>query len=122
MNKRKRLSKKMNVVEGGAVRNHQQYIKTYRHHVQRVLRTIRDGVVTEDDLDRLTNFCQMAVTLMEGAPMRQIEDAWRTTELLAFEHADLQHEVVLGDTVPKVVENRVASLALDYAKSVQASK
>jgi hypothetical protein len=82
----------------GAPRDHQKYIKTYRYHVMRVVRDIEAGTVSVEDLAKLRNFCQMAITLMEKASMTLIEQAWRDTEILAFVHdSDDDTGVVLKD-------------------------
>lgn len=81
-----RSNKKMSRGLNGETIDHKKYIKTYRYQVMRVVRDIEQGSVSEDDMARLRNFCQMAITLMEHAPISQIQAAWRDTEILAFEH------------------------------------
>jgi hypothetical protein len=81
-------STKLNKSTSGQPVDHRKYIKNYRNNVVRVLNSIRSGAVSEDDMDRLHNFCQMALALMETAPMAQIEKAWQHAELMSFEHAD----------------------------------
>lgn len=81
-----RSNKKMSRGLNGETIDHKKYIKTYRYQVMRVVRDIEQGSVSEDDMARLRNFCQMAITLMEHAQISQIQAAWRDTEILAFEH------------------------------------
>ncbi|QBX06610.1 hypothetical protein H1O16_gp197 [Burkholderia phage BcepSaruman] len=81
-----RSNKKMSRGLNGEVIDHKRYIKTYRYQVMRVIRDIENGSVTEDDMARLRNFCQMSITLMEHAPISQIQAAWRDTEIMAFAH------------------------------------
>lgn len=105
MNRSKSL-KRLSQAEGGQVIDHSHYIKTYRTNVMRVMRDIEAGTVNLEDLEKLRNFCQMAVSLMETAPIHQIQAAWRHTEILAFAHeqvedADSDFKVVPGDTQPQ---------------------
>lgn len=46
---------------------HYNYVQIYRARVKRTLAAIRDGEVSEVELDKLQNFCQMAVRLTEIA-------------------------------------------------------
>lgn len=86
MNRRERRNKILNRSLNGAPRDHAKYIRTYRHHVMRVISDIEAGNVAVEDMAKLRNFCQMAITLMEKAPMTLIEQAWRDTEILSFVH------------------------------------
>jgi len=108
---RSRKSQKvLSRAEGGVIIDHSRYIKTYRHHITRVMRAIEGGTVDETDLEKLRNFIQMSLALMETAPIHQIQGAWRHAEILAFTHNDVadadDHQVVLGDTVPNLVERK----------------
>jgi hypothetical protein len=97
--------KKLSRAENGQIVNHQQYVKTYRHHVMRVIRDIEEGKVNIEDLAKLRNFCQMSFALMEQAPVAQIQAAWRFMEILTFQHSqaeDLEdYAGVLGQTEMK---------------------
>ena len=48
----------------------------YRKNVNRVLNNIREGTVSELDLDKLHNFCQDSFMLMSKVPMA----VWRKAE------------------------------------------
>lgn len=80
----KKSNKVLSRAENGQIIDHSKYIKTYRHHVLRVIRSIESGTVTVEDLAKLRNFVQMSLALMEHAPMTQIQQAWRHVEILAF--------------------------------------
>ena len=73
---------------------HTNYMQTYRQNVMRVLRDIRQGNVNEEDLDKLQNFCQMSLALMNVVPMTDIQAAWRNAEMMAYMTAE-DHGVVL---------------------------
>jgi hypothetical protein len=101
-NRRERRQKKLNRALDGTQRDHAKYVRTYRHHVMRVVRDIEQGTVSIEDLAKLRNFCQMAVTLMEQAPLTLIQAAWRDTEILAFVHEDDEDtSVVLKGALPE---------------------
>jgi hypothetical protein len=111
--KSSKSQKVLSRAENGAIVDHSKYIKTYRHHIMRVMRAIESGSVEEIDLEKMRNFLQMSLALMETAPMHQIQGAWRHAEILAFEHGGVadadsdigeDHEVILGDTKLKEVE------------------
>jgi hypothetical protein len=98
-NRRERRNKVFNRGLDGAQQNHAKYVRTYRHHVMRVVRDIEQGTVEVEDMARLRNFCQMAITLMEKAPLALIQSAWRDTEILSFEHQNDETAVVLKDEI-----------------------
>jgi hypothetical protein len=85
-NRRERSAKVMSRGQNGEIIDHTKYIKTYRHHVMRVIRNIESGTVDGDDMDKLRNFCLMALALMDTVPISQIQGAWRDAEILSFEH------------------------------------
>jgi len=130
-----RSNKKLSKAEGGQIIDHSRYMKTYRHHVMRILREIREGRVNEEDLDKLQNFCQMSFSLMETAPMHQIQGAWRHAEILAFEHGQVEDadgrqegpttdetQVVLGPTEFKQVQRKSNSVSPFIAAVLKRSK
>lgn len=82
----KKSQKKLSQAENGQIINHAQYIKTYRNNVMRVMRDIEKGTVSIEDLAKLRNFLQMSLSLMETAPVHQIQSAWRHMEILTFQH------------------------------------
>lgn len=61
----------------------------YRKNVNRVLNNIREGTISELDLDKLHNFCQDSLMLMSKVPMA----AWRKAEKDA-ELAGLLKEII----------------------------
>jgi hypothetical protein len=75
----------------------------------RVIRDIEAGTVTEEDLARLRNYCQMSLRLLEKSPMTAIQAAWRDVEITALVHdavEDLPEDagVVLKDGTKVDVE------------------
>lgn len=60
---------------------------TYRRRVQNALANIRDGGIQEQDLDKLHNFCMVALMLMTKVNRA----TWRSAERMA-ELADLLQE------------------------------
>lgn len=93
-----RKSKKLNKAEEGQVVDHTKYMKTYRHHVTRILRDIEAGSVDEVDMDKFRNFIQMSLALMETAPVSQIQAAWRHAEILSFTQPEPDTEIIRGET------------------------
>lgn len=113
-NRRERREKKLNRALDGTQKDHAKYVRTYRHHVMRVVRDIEQGTVSIEDLAKLRNFCQMAVTLMEQAPITLIQAAWRDTEILAFVHEDDQDtSVVLKEGLPEYASEICDEVAAD---------
>lgn len=78
----------------GTYVDHKKYVKLYRYHTMRVIKEIRKGIVNEEDIDRLQNFVQMGLALMDRSNMEDIDKAWRNAEAMSFIHADLGVEVV----------------------------
>lgn len=98
-----RSNKKLSKAEGGQIIDHQKYIKSYRSNVMRVIRDIEAGTVSELDLEKIRNFCQMSLALMDVVPMHVIQSAWRNAEILSFvneptEDPATDTEVVRGET------------------------
>ena len=104
MSKYSKSQKKLSQAENGQIVDHARYIKTYRYQVTRVLRDIEAGTVNVEDLEKLRNFCQMSISLMETAPIHQIQSAWRHTEIVAFAHNEVEdadtpdYGVVMAET------------------------
>jgi hypothetical protein len=108
----KKSNRQLSKAENGQIRDHSHYMKTYRSNVMRVLRDVRAGKVSEEDLDKLQNFCQMSLSLMETAPMHQIESAWRHAEILAFTHEQVEDvEIVPGQTEPQRIVRKSDSVS-----------
>jgi hypothetical protein len=78
----------------GTFIDHKKYLKLYRHHTMRIIRDVRRGVVNEIDMDKLQNFIQFSLALMDRANMEDIDKAWRNAEAMSFIHADMGIEVV----------------------------
>jgi hypothetical protein len=97
---------KLSRAENGKIIDHGAYIFTYRSHVTRVLKDIESGTVSEEDFAKLHNFCRMALSLMETAPISQIQAAWRQCEILDFVHKTDETEVVTVE-VPTVPQEKV---------------
>jgi hypothetical protein len=106
----KKSQKKLSQAENGQIVNHATYIKTYRTNVMRVMRDIEKGTVSIEDLAKLRNFLQMSFSLMETAPIHQIQSAWRHVEILAFTHQQVEdvedYAGVLGKTEFNQVESK----------------
>lgn len=85
MNRRERRSKKMNRGLGEVI-DHTKYVRNYKFQVMRVIRDIESGIVNEEDLAKLRNYCQMSLRLMEKSPMSMIQSAWRDIEIAALLH------------------------------------
>lgn len=75
---------------------HFKYVTHYRVNVMKVMKAIRDGEVDEGDLDRLQNFLQMSISLMERTPLKIIQSVWRDTEI--FAHLENEETFVNPDT------------------------
>jgi hypothetical protein len=86
MNRRDRRNKQLNRGLGEAPVDHTKYVRNYKYQVMRVIREIEAGTVSEEDLARLRNYCQMSLRLMEKSPMSAIQAAWRDVEITAFFH------------------------------------
>jgi hypothetical protein len=69
---------------------HFKYVTHYRVNVMKVMKSIREGTVDEDDLDRLQNYLQMTFKMMDVVPLRQLQGLWRDTEIFGHIHDDLQ--------------------------------
>lgn len=87
------LSRKNQALDGSFV-DHKKYVNLYRHHTMRVIKDVRRGVVNETDMDKLQNFVQMALALMDRSTVQDIDKAWRNSEAMSFIHADLELEIV----------------------------
>lgn len=86
-------SQKNKALDGTFV-DHKKYLNVYRYRTMRVIKDIRNGIVNEVDVDKLQNFVQMALALMDRATMVDIDKAWRNAEAMSFLHADMGVEVV----------------------------
>jgi hypothetical protein len=86
MNRRERRNKQMNRSLGEAPVDHAKYVRNYKYKVMKVIRDIEAGTVSEEDLARLRNYCQMSLRLMEKSPMTAIQAAWRDVEINALFH------------------------------------
>jgi hypothetical protein len=86
MNRRDRRNKQLNRGLGETAIDHTKYVRTYKYQVMRVIREIEAGTVSEEDLARLRNYCQMSLRLMEKTPMTAIQAAWRDVEITALVH------------------------------------
>jgi hypothetical protein len=109
MNRRDRRNKQLNRGLGEAPVDHTKYVRNYKYQVMRVIRDIEAGTVTEEDLARLRNYCQMSLRLLEKSPMTAIQAAWRDVEITALVHdavEDLPEDagVVLKDGTKVDVE------------------
>jgi hypothetical protein len=109
MNRRERRNKQLNRGLGEAPVDHIKYVRNYKYQVMRVIRDIEAGTVTEEDLARLRNYCQMSLRLLEKSPMTAIQAAWRDVEITALVHdavEDLPEDagVVLKDGTKVDVE------------------
>jgi hypothetical protein len=109
MNRRERRNKQLNRGLGEAPVDHTKYVRNYKYQVMRVIRDIEAGTVTEEDLARLRNYCQMSLRLLEKSPMTAIQAAWRDVEITALVHdavEDLPEDagVVLKDGTKVDVE------------------
>jgi hypothetical protein len=67
----------------------------------RVIRDIEAGTVSEEDLARLRNYCQMSLRLLEKSPMTAIQAAWRDVEITALVHDAVEDLPVDGGVILK---------------------
>jgi hypothetical protein len=116
MNRRERRNKQLNRGLGETQVDHTKYVRNYKFQVMRVIRDIESGTVSEDDLARLRNYCQMSLRLLEKTPMTAIQAAWRDVEINAFMHGAIEDldaksvdaGVVLKDGTQVACENACA--------------
>lgn len=114
MNRRERRNKQLNKGLGESVVDHTKYVRNYKFQVMRVIRDIEAGKVSEDDLARLRNYCQMSLRLLEKSPMTAIQAAWRDVEINAFFHDAIEDldavdsGIVLKDGTQVAIENACA--------------
>lgn len=78
-----------------------EYVKTYRRNLTRVVQDIASGKVEEQDLEALHNFHQMALALMQRLPMADLDKAWRNAEAMAFLNRDLSIPTPLPENKPE---------------------
>jgi hypothetical protein len=78
----------------GTFVDHKKYTKLYRYKTMKVIKDVRAGIVNEVDIDRLQNFIQFSLALMERATMEDIDKAWRNAEAMSFIHADMEIPIV----------------------------
>jgi hypothetical protein len=90
MNRRERRNKQLNRGLGEAQVDHTKYVRTYKYKVMSVIRDIEAGTVSEEDLARLRNYCQMSLRLLEKSPMTAIQAAWRDVEITALVHDSVE--------------------------------
>lgn len=95
MNRRERRNKVKNRGTSGETIDHQKYVNLYRHHVMRVIKNVRAGIVDEEDLDKLQNFCQQSLTLWSKSTMAQLQAAWRDCEITSLMMEEYGPEIVL---------------------------
>lgn len=69
---------------------HFKYVTHYRVNIMKVMKSIREGNVDEDDLDRLQNYLQMTFKLMDATPLKALQGLWRDTEIFGHLHDELQ--------------------------------
>lgn len=96
-----------------------RYIMHYRMSIMAVFRAIREGRVSEEELDRLQNFCQFSLNAMQRLPMTDIQGAWRDTEIFGHIHDEegatfVDHQIILdpakqGQSVTAVQSETTAS-------------
>lgn len=61
-----------------------QLVEIYRQNAMRTLREVRKGMVNEVDIDKLQNFVQVSLALMEIVSVDTFRQAQRNAELLGF--------------------------------------
>lgn len=77
-------------------REREELIDIYRSNFMRTIRDIRSGLVNEVDIDKLQNFLQTSLALMNMVPIQIFEDAKRNAEINSFLHeANVDNRVVL---------------------------
>lgn len=87
-------NRKLSRAKGGISIDHRKYVDNYRANVMRVLRDIRAGIVNEEDVDKLQNFCQASLALWNIVDMRTIQSAWTNAEIMGLFKEDLQSQIV----------------------------
>lgn len=61
-----------------------QLVEVYRQNTMRTLRDVRKGMVNELDLDKIQNFVQTSLALMQIVSVDTFRHAQRNAELLGF--------------------------------------
>jgi hypothetical protein len=89
---------------------HFKYVTHYRVNVMKVIQSIRDGTVDEDDLDRLQNYVQLSFKMMERMPMSTLNELWRNLEI--FGHIVQEDGATTVDTLTE------AEIILDGTKQL----
>jgi hypothetical protein len=101
MSKRKQVQGNMvaqtvkNKCLDGSYLDHRKYMNNYRSKVMRLVRQMKMGKLPSRlDIDRLQNFCQFSLALMDRSSMTDIDKAWLNAETMSFIHADMQIEIL----------------------------
>lgn len=89
-----------------------QLVSIYRHNSMRTIREIRKGIVNESDIDRMQNFLQASLWLMEHVPV----ELFRRAQM----HAELGHFLTPNDEDREVVLNPDLQAAAKIAADVPA--
>lgn len=76
---------------------HYNYVQTYRRNVMATISAVRNGVIDEIELDKLQNFCQMSLKMMEKTSLLQLRSIWRDTEIMGLVHPDDAETAVVLD-------------------------
>lgn len=111
MNRRDRRNKQKNRGLGDVQIDHAKYVRNYKHQVMRVVRDIESGTVSEEDLAKLRNYCQMSLRLMEKSTMSQIQAAWRDVEITAFVHDSISELEDAGITLKDGTQVAIEAIA-----------
>lgn len=61
-----------------------QLVEIYRANAMRTVRDIRHGIVNEEDIDKLQNFIQTALALMQKVPVEVFRQSQRNAEIIGF--------------------------------------
>lgn len=111
--------KKSNGVDTRRELPRHQLVSVYRHNSMRTIREVRKGIVNETDIDKLQNFVQASLWLMEHVSVELFRQAQLNAELGHFlTPNDEDREVVLNPDLqePPEVSGVVAVIAAELDK------
>lgn len=95
--------KKSNGVDTRRELPRHQLVSIYRHNSMRTIREIRKGIVNETDIDKLQNFLQASLWLMEHVSVEMFRQSQLNAELGHFLTPDDEdREVVLNPDLQAV--------------------
>jgi hypothetical protein len=96
-------------------RSRAELVSIYRNNSTRTIRNIRQGLVNEVDIDKLWNFMQTSLALMQMVPVSIFREAQRNAEINAFLHTENEDESVVLDPnkQPPIEADQIPDLDYD---------